>query len=64
MTLRGDATDSTATCYGKHRFPSLAQARKVAKRSASTHCERINAYHCPHCAGWHIGSHLPRPRRK
>lgn len=60
LTLKGDATDQTATCHGKHRFVSLAQARKVAKRSASKHCERITPYHCPHCAGWHIGSHLHR----
>lgn len=60
MNIKGDATDETATCDGKHRFPSLSMARKVAHRSSKLHAERINAYHCPHCAGWHIGSHLRR----
>jgi len=60
MSLKGDPTDPVATCSGKHRFTSHGRARKAATRSAHRHCERIAPYHCPHCSGWHIGSHLHR----
>lgn len=45
-----------AQCEGKHAFESAALAMAVAKRGSRSKEAAVNAYHCPHCGAWHIGS--------
>jgi hypothetical protein len=43
-------------CSGKHRFDSMPQAQKVAKRMRRRKKgERFKCYHCAWCKGFHIG---------
>ena len=48
------AAGSCGPC-GKRAYPSRREARARAKQIPGTH---MNAYRCPHGAGWHLG-HLP-----
>lgn len=49
-------TDHKIGCTGKQQFERFTQAAKVAKRrnrmDGGAHLE---AYHCTHCNGFHIG---------
>lgn len=40
-----------ASCYGKIRYSSYADA----KTAADTKPERVKAYKCRYCANYHIG---------
>jgi hypothetical protein len=48
-------------CTRKVRHPNQPAAHAAAKRAAGRG-HRVNAYPCPHCAGWHIG-HPTRAQR-
>ncbi len=53
-----------AGCEGKHRFDDPRLARRVASRSAHTNGDRMSAYRCRLCGGWHIGSNLTKRKRR
>lgn len=42
-----------AQCAGKHPFKNANLAKGVAKMMRG---KRVQAYRCPHCKFWHIGS--------
>lgn len=47
-----------ATCRlhtGKHRYPSVAAARRAAARLTRRQHEDIRAYRCPGCRGIFVG---------
>ena len=48
-------------CTGKVRYPAPGPATAAAERTTRGRY-RLNAYHCPHCTGWHIG-HPTRGQR-
>lgn len=58
----------TASCQGKHRYPTSAAAREVIvarqkearaphqnHHEAKRHSANMTSYQCRHCQGWHIG---------
>lgn len=47
----------TCAATGKKTWTSRADAKKIARRANPG--ERMNAFRCDHCSGWHLG-HLPR----
>lgn len=51
-------------CAGKRRHPTQHGARQAIARWVrhGAHPDRLEAYHCAHCDGWHIG-HTARGRR-
>lgn len=64
MTFRlGDISDElrrrSRPCWRKRRHESLGAAeahlRALLKRPFAKDTDRLNAYHCPHCHGYHIG---------
>lgn len=46
-------------CLGKQRFDSYPIASRAAGRRPGR-----SPYRCPHCGGWHVGSHTGRAARK
>lgn len=52
-----DARSKEATCDGKEAFKSAALAHNVAKRrKRSKSAGAREAFRCPFCNQWHIGS--------
>lgn len=49
-----------ARCRGKQRL-ERETAQAIAKRANRRQDTRLNAYRCPACGGWHVGS-LVSPR--
>lgn len=48
-------------CAGKVRFETFEQANRVARRARRRkNAARQNAYHCPDCAGFHVGTNPSR----
>ncbi len=45
------------SCYGKEKMtPDIArQVAAKLRRNGSA-----SAYHCEHCNGWHVGSHVKK----
>lgn len=52
-------TPEQAGCIGKHRFDDKPLAKQVARKFAQRHHCAGEAYRCPACGGWHIGSKIP-----
>jgi len=50
-------------CHGKARFPTQRDAANVARSAANAGQGKLKPYHCPHCAGYHVG-HKPIRRRR
>lgn len=54
-------------CHGKEALEP-SRARSLAKAMRRRGKRTVNAYHCDHCGGWHVGTHvapkaqLRRPR--
>jgi len=44
----------------KARFPTRADAERVAAARASTHDADLGVYRCSFCAAWHLGGADPR----
>ena len=42
-------------CVGKQRHPSFLDAKRHLKRIGM---KCLNAYRCPFCGGWHVGTRL------
>lgn len=53
-----------AQCEGKEAFTSAVLAKQVAKNMGRRGRVGANAYHCPYCHEWHVGTHkaIKRPR--
>jgi hypothetical protein len=51
-----------AGCEGKIRFNTFSRAKATAKKSAQRHEGKYTAYPCRLCGGFHIGSHIGRPK--
>lgn len=53
-------------CAGKRRWAGFGDAEHEAQRLRRVYGEHSNAYHCPHCNGYHVGTRailrLRRPR--
>jgi len=47
---------SVTGCVGKERLASRRLAEKLAQRMRRRHKARLQAYRCPQCAGWHVGT--------
>jgi hypothetical protein len=47
------------SCSGKRRYPSERRALVHAKATAIDAGEAMNAYACPFCPFWHVGSVTP-----
>ena len=43
-------------CQGKERFQTFTLAQEVAHKVSRRRSARVNAYHCPICSGFHVGS--------
>lgn len=60
-----DADDRRAAmCAGKHKFASMGAARLVARQQGRRE-QNVNAYRCPVCRCFHIGTpagHTPMRR--
>lgn len=50
------------SCIGKERLPA-DRAREVAA-SMRQKGRKVEAYHCGHCSGWHVGFSYRDMRRK
>lgn len=53
------------SCGRKVRYPDEHSARKQAGKAYDRDqrgAERLRAYECPHCGGWHLTSHARRKR--
>jgi hypothetical protein len=64
--VRPDPERVRSACAGKAKH-SPTRAKQIARDMRRRHGETaIDAYHCPHCGGWHVGSSQPMPdeRRK
>lgn len=48
---------------GKHRYATMAEARKAMKGLKDRH-KRIKPYRCPDCSGWHMTHYLHETRDK
>lgn len=54
-----------ASCAGKVRFESYAQAKSVAHRSSKNQGGKRSAYKCDLCHGYHVGEPVrKRPTRR
>lgn len=57
---RDNATARASMCQGKQRFNSAHMAWKRVKRGGRRRKDKyglvLEAYHCPFCGGWHLGS--------
>lgn len=53
--------DRQGQCDGKRGYETKAVARDVKKRAARDYGKAMDAYRCPHCLRWHIGT---RPKQK
>ena len=44
---------------------TYAEATRLAKRASRTYESPMQAYRCPVCGAWHVGSktHMPKPMR-
>lgn len=51
-------------CTGKHRFDDATLAKKIARLSASRNNDKISAYRCQFCNGWHVGHNKPKSDRR
>lgn len=49
-------TPAEIQCSGKVRFNAPNLAEKAARRVSRSHEIKMNAYRCPQCRGWHVGS--------
>lgn len=58
--MRRTAIKRAASCEGKERFVSFTRAARVARLAASRREERLRAYHCRYCGGFHVGTPSPR----
>ena len=52
------AEKRVASCVGKKRFSTWAQAVRTAHRQAQKRKEKFSPYACHDCGGVHIGTHL------
>lgn len=43
-------------CRGKRVWPNKSIASQMCRRTVDRTQERMEAYHCNRCHGWHIGS--------
>lgn len=50
------------SCEGKVRHESAAGANIARAKLARRDDDRMNAYHCRFCGGWHVG-HAPGSRQ-
>lgn len=65
--MSGVSEDALASCVGKKAFHNEGRARVAAKGSARTFGRAFQAYVCPHCDHWHVGSSLgklPKPEKR
>lgn len=53
-----------SACQGKHPFPTLSMAARIAHRVARRAGGKCNAYLCPACGHWHVGSHIGKNKRR
>ncbi len=51
-------------CDGKIRHATEREARAAAKRTHKIHKCRFDAYACPFCAGWHVGTRRSRQQQE
>lgn len=51
------------SCDGKVRYATENAAKSAAYQLAQLHGERMNAYKCQFCGGWHAG-HTPAKVRR
>jgi hypothetical protein len=54
-------------CKGKecmHHADAKRVANTMRRRSAKIKAAHVNAYHCPSCGFWHVGSSKPSTRNK
>jgi hypothetical protein len=51
-------------CVGKQSFDSPSLALAVSKRKTRRNSNSMQAYHCPSCRKWHLGSRRPDFDRK
>ena len=49
-----------AQCIGKITYPSKHAAKRAGRHIEHRVRARLQAYHCPHCDGYHLG-HRPAP---
>jgi hypothetical protein len=49
------ARDFVTGCTGKRRFICFGHARRAAKRRNRHDQSHLEAYHCRHCGGFHVG---------
>ena len=61
MTYAPVPTSTAGRCSGKRIWPDISTAKRIAKRTPG---DRMTAYHCNACHGWHVGTHVGTPRRK
>lgn len=45
-------------CHGKRRFATKADARRSNTMTVAHGGDRLKAYRCVHCDGWHLGHHV------
>lgn len=57
------AGEKQVQCAGKERFANGGAARAVMTRMLRRQDLPLNAYHCQHCGGWHIGNKTPKNRK-
>ncbi|MDE2107341.1 MAG: hypothetical protein KGL39_59645 [Patescibacteria group bacterium] len=49
------------SCAGKEAFESFERAEQTARMIARRRKQKINAYRCRYCRGFHVGSTI-RPK--
>ena len=55
--------DAQRSCVGKHRHASMAKARAhIRSHARDFHGDRVSAYACRFCGGFHVGHSRRRPR--
>lgn len=52
------------SCIPKARYHTRALARRQAKHLSRKEGERIAAYRCRYCKGYHVGHMYPQKARK
>lgn len=50
-------------CSGKHPFAGIKLAKKVARSISRSKGDPVQAYRCPHCGKYHVGSSAVKKSR-
>lgn len=58
MVNGANARRQLSSCQGKERFNTFERARQIGRRVARRREEKISPYRCPHCNGFHLGTHV------